>query len=583
MKPQVRFQTEEKMEDKMKTGAELVRWDLSFLYSGIDDPQIDKDVAKWVAKAKAFHQTHKGNLATTLGKALLDDADLTMCGNTFGWYLGLRMALDTNDEATKAKNASVEQITSAASGKYLTFFSIELAALDQDVIERLTINDSVVAKHRPLINKVRLFKSHMLAEEVESALTKRRQFADGAWAEFYEEVSADLRFKYRGRQKTLEEMLHLLSVVKKADARTRVMQTINKGLGDYYAKYSAQRLNMMVGAKKVEDDERGYTHPMEEINKKNLIPDAVVEALHTAVVDVAGPLAQRYYRLKAKHLNLKKLHWSDRNAPMPFSNSAVVRWDDAIKMVIDAYESFSPTLAKLIRESVAANRIDAPATPGKRGGAFNSSSCLPGGIPASFTFLNYLGSPRDVATLAHELGHGVHGMLAGEAQGELMMHAPMPYAETASVFGEMVTFNYLKAQIAKSDDSKQVLALVMGKLDDMLNTVVRQISFSNFERVIHAHDAKTMTRGNTVRHSVKDLSRVWLATTKKSYGNAFIYKDMEYLWAYIPHFHMVFYVYAYAFGELLTHSLYAKRAEFGDRFEPLYLDLLRSGGTKDVV
>ena len=574
---------EKKVNNKTEIGAEHVRWDLNFLYSGIDDPQLDRDLALWVAKAKAFSAAHKGNLTKTLGQALTDRAELSMLGNKFGAYLGLRNALNTNDEATKTKGQSIEKIQNAGSAEYMEFFSIELAALPQDVIEELTKSDPIVAKHRSLIDQVRLFKPHMLTEEVEAALTKRSQYGSSSWAEFYEEISSDLRFTYRRQKKTLEEITHLLSESKSADERAKILKLTNEGLGGYYAKYAAQRLNVIIGTKEVEDRERGYKHPMEECNKGSRIPDAVVEALHGAVLEVGGPLARRFYRLKAKHLKLEKLRWSDRNAPMPFCDTAVIPWDEAIKMVVDAYESFSPTLARLIRETVAAKRIDVPAVQNKRGSAFNMSFCLPGGKPVAFTFLNYLGSTRDVATVAHELGHGVHGLLAGEAQGELMMHAPMAYAETASVFGEMITFNSLKTRLSKNGDMEQILALVMGKLDDILNTVVRQIGFSNVERRAHAHDGKNLSRGDTHRLSVDDFNRIWLETTKEMYGDAFTYENMDYLWAYVSHFHMVFYVYAYAFGELLTHSLYAKRETLGDRFEPLYLDLLRSGDTKDVV
>jgi oligoendopeptidase F len=257
-----------------------------------------------------------------------------------------------------------------------------------------------------------------------------------------------------------------------------------------------------------------------------------------------------------------------------------------VTTVLAAYRSFSPTLAGLIEKTVADKRIDAPARIGKRGGAFNSSCVLPGGTPVSFTFLNYLGANRDVMTLAHELGHGVHGLLAGEAQGPLLQHAPIALCETASVFGEMTTFNYLKADLERKGDRTAMLALIMDKMDDMLNTVVRQIGFSNFERRLHGWDAVARTWGPASKRSVEELDALWLETAQELYGKpgeVFTYENAEHLWAYISHFHRPFYVYGYAFGELLTQSLYAARPKLGERFEPLYLDMLRAGGSKDAV
>ena len=285
---------------------------------------------------------------------------------------------------------------------------------------------------------------------------------------------------------------------------------------------------------------------------------------------------------------MKTLKWSDRNAPLPFADTSVIPFDEAWDTVLAAYESFSPKLAEIIRGMLAQGRIDAHVTRGRRGGAFNYSIVLPPTIPASFTFLNYLGSNRDVMTLAHELGHGVHGILGGEAQGPLMFHAPIAYCETASVFGEMTAFTFLKNRLEKEGDAKRAVALLMGKLDDIINTVVRQISFSNFERRFHGMDADYKAWSAPKKMSVEELDALWVATTKELYGeegDAFTYENMEHLWSYIPHFHSYspFYVYGYAFGELLTHSLYAQKERLGETFEPLYLDMLRAGGTKNVT
>ncbi|MEY4744494.1 MAG: hypothetical protein RL272_439 [Candidatus Parcubacteria bacterium] len=560
-----------------KTGAEGIRWDLSFLYNGVDDPRLEADVSLWCERAKAFYDAHRGKLASTLGQAIADSAELSMLSNKLMVYLYLRQSVDTGDAAVKAKISDAEKRMSAASADWMTFFDHELVALDDAAIASLAASDPVVKKHLTWIEHARVFKPHLLKEEVEGALTKRSPFGPGSWADFFDEFEADLRFPWKGEDRTLTEMLHILTDDRDAAVRAAALKTINGGFAGHFAKYSAQTLHMIIGSKEIEDRERGYKHPMEARNKASRIPDAVVETLHKTVTEVAGPLARRYYRLKAKLLGMETLKWSDRNAPMPFADTTTVTWDKAVETVLAAYQSFSPTLAGLIRDTIEAKRIDAPAQPGKRGGAFNYSICVPGGTPVSFTFLNFLGSNGDVMTLAHELGHGVHGLLAGEAQGELMMHAPTAYAETASVFGEMTTFNHLKAGLAKKGDDQALLALLMDKMDDIMNTVVRQIGFSNFERRTH---------GARKRLSVEDLDAIWLETTRDLYGKpgeVFTYEDAEHMWAYISHFHRPFYVYGYAFGELLTQSLYAQRGRLGDRFEPLYLDLLRSGSTKDVV
>jgi oligoendopeptidase F len=321
-------------------------------------------------------------------------------------------------------------------------------------------------------------------------------------------------------------------------------------------------------------------------NKASRIPDSVVDVLHRTVTTIGGALARRYYKLKASHLGLPLLRWSDRNAPMSFADTSVIPFEEATDIVTSAYKDFSPALGTIAKSFFEDRRIDAPATKQKRNGAFNSSHVLPGGKSVSFTLLNYLGSNRDVMTLAHELGHGVHGILAGQAQGPLMFHAPIAYCETASVFGEMMTFTYLKERLERSGDRNSLLALIMEKIDSMLNTVVRQIGFSNFERRLHGMDPAYQTWTPPAKLSVGNLSGIWRKTVEELYGpegDVFTYENIDYLWSYISHFHRPFYVYGYAFGELLTHSLYAQRKGLGANFEPLYLDLLRSGSTKDVV
>jgi oligoendopeptidase F len=571
---------------KMEAADQDIRWDLSSIYSGVDDPQIDLDLADFTKQAKAFHANYKGKLAETLGRAISDYAELDMLGGKIMVYLFLQQSLDVTNERVKAKVAEARKIMSLVQGEYLTFFELELVALDDAVLENWYASDEFARKHKPWIEQQRVFKPHLLSEPVEAALTKRSPFGPSAWDEFFDEFEADLRFQHRGATKNLTEMLDILTTSKDAAERAEAMKAINDGLGGFFGKYSAQALYVIVGKGAVEDKERKYRNPMEARNKENRIPSAVVDALHSAVQHAGGPLARRYYRLKAQLLGMKTLAWSDRNAPLPFTDTTVVPFPRAMSTVLAAYESFSPTLTGIIEKFIEAKHIDAPATEGKRGGAFNYSVVLPGNCPKSFTFLNYLGSNHDVMTLAHELGHGVHGILAGEAQGPLMFQPPIAYCETASVFGEMTTFNFLKQQLAEKGDNTALLALLCQKLEGMLNTVVRQIGFSNFERRIHGMDAAYSAWREPKKLSVAELDELWLSTAKELYGeegDVFTYENTSHLWSYISHFHRPFYVYGYAFGELLTQSLYAQRQRLGARFEPLYIELLRSGATKDVV
>lgn len=571
---------------EIKSGAEETRWDLKFLYSGIDDSKLDADVSLLVQKIKDFNAEYKNKLAEKLGKAIADYSEIKMLSDKIQVYIFLEQSRDTGNPVIKAKAAKVDRVLSSAQGEYLAFFDIELVALDDATLEKFYSADAFVAKHRPWIDYQRVFKPHLLSEPVESALMKRAPFGEGAWSEFFDELEADLEFAFKGGKKTLTEILNVLLISKDAAERAEALKVINDGLSGTFAKYSAQNLYMVTGANAVERVERKYAHPMEARNKLNRVSEETVEALHKAVENVAGPLAKRFYKLKAAHLGFKKLKWSDRNAPLPFADTSVIPFEEATKTVLAAYESFSPTLAGLVREFISQSRIDAPAVKGKRGGAYNSSMVLPGGVPASFTFLNYLGSNRDVMTLAHELGHGVHGILAGAAQGALMAHPPIAYCETASVFGEMTTFNFLKARLAAQGDKKLQLALVMEKIGEILNTAIRQIGFSNFERRLHGMDKSSKEWSEPKKLSTGEVSEIWMETIKQLYGeegDVFTYENTEYLWTYIAHFHRPFYVYGYAFGELLTQSLYAKREELGERFEPLYLELLRSGSTKTVT
>lgn len=563
------------------------RWDLSVLYTGIDDPQIAADLNSLLQMMERFASSYRGKLTDKLGTAITEYSEIVMLESKIQGYLFLLQTCNVSDATIKARYAEVNTRIDKASAQYLTFFRIEIMHLEDGVLSGLYTSDPVVGRHRPWIDQIRIFKSHALSEPVEAALTTRSSVGPYSWSEFFDEVESDISIDFESQKKSLKEVLHITAASQDADQRAQALEAVHHALGGYVAKYAAQNLYMVVAGQAVEDKERGYRHPMERRNLVNKISDDVVDALHIAVHKTGGPLMRRYYRLKAAHLGLKTLRWSDRNAPMPFADSATIPFEKAVDMVTAAYQSFSPTMAGLVRETLEKKRVDGPPLKEKRSGGYNYSFMIPGGTPVSFIFLNYLASSQDVRTLAHEMGHAVHGLLAAQAQGPLMHDTPMAYAETASKFGERITFEFLDHDLVqRGNDPKSRLVLLMSKIDDDINTVMRQISFSNFERRIHGMDASYSQWHEPKKLSVPEYDAIWLAVTKELYGDEgeiFTYEHADHLWSYVSHFHNPFYVYSYAFGQLLTDSLYAQREKLGDRFEPLYLDLLRAGGTKDVV
>lgn len=559
------------------TGAEDVRWDLSDIYSGLDDPEIQADLDRFVELAKSFEETFKGKLAGNLGKALEAQAQMSSLGDKLMVYLMLRRSTDATNAEIQQQLGRVHEAWARADANHLNFFEHELVAIDDEAYAAVLESDPIAARHRPWLDHVRANRSYLLTESIERALTLRSPFGAGEWSDYIDEVEAELRFEHDGGSLSEPEILHVIANDPDGDTRAKAMEAFSKGLTEQrFDRLMARTLNVVMGAKAVEDQERGYASPMSARNIGNRVDDATVEALHEAVADLGATQAKRYYKLLARHLGQDTLRWSDRNAAMPFADTRVIPWDECMTTVLDAYGSFSGTLRGLVETMSQRRWVDAPPAEGKTGGAFNFAVLLPGNDARAYNFLNYLGSSRDVMTVAHEAGHGVHGMLAANAQGSLMFRAPMAYAETASIFGEMTTFRYL---LDRTENDEQRLALLMDKCSDHINSVVRQISFSNFEREIHAQ------RRNG-KLTAPEFNAIWMKVTKDFYGEEgelFSYDNTENLWCYVTHFLRPFYVYAYAFGELFTQSLYAVREQFGDDFEPMYLDLLRAGGSKSAV
>ncbi|MEM6990154.1 MAG: M3 family oligoendopeptidase [Myxococcota bacterium] len=563
--------------DRPKTGAEDVRWDLDDLYTGIDDPQLGKDLDALVALAETFNAAHAGKLAETLGAALEAKAEMSVLATRLMLYLHLRRSTDATDPKIQQQLAVVYERWAAAEGNHLNFFEHELVAVDDATYAKALERDANAMRHRSLLDHIRANRQYLLEENVERALTLRSPFGPSEWSDYIDELEAELRFSFDDREQTLPEILHVISTDQDGDRRAGALKAFSEGLtAQGYDKVMARTLNVTLGAKGVDDAERGYASPMTSRNIGNRVDDATVEALHEAVAEVGAQQCRRYYALASKHLGMETMRWSDRNAPMPFADTRTIPWNECVETVLSAYGSFSPKLRELVSTMFDRKWVDAPPYEGKTGGAFNFSVLLPNGEARAYNFLNYMGSTRDVMTVAHEAGHGAHGMLAAEAQGALMFRAPMAYAETASIFGEMTTFKYL---LQRAETDEQRLALLMDKCSDHVNTVVRQISFSNFERKVHAQRKQG-------KLTADDYSAAWMDVTRAFYGDdgdQFTYDNAGNLWAYVTHFLRPFYVYAYAFGELFTQSLFAVQEDFGDDFEAMYLDLLRAGGSQSAV
>lgn len=561
-------------------GTETIRWDLTQLYKGLDDPQIEADVAAQVQGMAAFEAAYKGKLDHKLGEAFAAMEPLNRRGSKLGIYFFLTLARNSADKAAEKVSSRVNETLAQASAVHLTFFDLEMGKLSDAAVEQQMGHPQVI-KHISYIRHNQKVQAHYLSEEAESVLTMQGPFGAGAWSNLMDELEGDLRIEFEGKTYNLPEILHVMAEDRDRARRAAAMKALNAQLkASKHDFYAARTLNVHVGSHLANDKARGFTHPMQKKNLSNMVDDATVQVLHEAVEDKAGKLAQRFYRLKARMLGLETLAWSDRNAPMPFAADTVYDWATSCDVVKKAYRVFSPTLGALVETVLDPEKgwVDAPPVPNKSGGAFDYTVALPDKDDRSYMMLNHLGSAGDVMTLAHELGHAVHGLLALEAQSSLTWHAPMPYAETASVFGEMLTFESLMSQLS---DPTEKLALYMDKINDFMNTVVRQICFSQFEQAFFAE----RVNGKLME---EDYSRLWMEMTKRFYGpegETFTYADIENMWCYVSHFYSYesFYVYAYAFGELFTQSMMAQRARLGDRFEPLYLDLLRAGGTKSAV
>jgi oligoendopeptidase F len=553
-----------------KLGA-LPQWNLNDLYPGVDSPALNRDLESIDSECVAFEQAFKGKLAVMAageGESLaaavkrfeaLDDRIGRLTS-----YAGLVYAGDSTDPVRAKFYGDIEERTTAAS-LHLLFFTLELNRIDDAVLEA-AMADPALGHYRPWLEDVRKDKPYQLEDRVEQLFHEKSVTGYSAWNRQYDDTIAALRFCIGSKNLTIEPALDLLQDAdgnKRKSAAQALAKTFKANLRPF-----ALITNTLAKDKEISDRWRGFKDVAAARHLANRVEPEVVEALVASVRAAYPRLSHRYYALKAKWFGKKKLPYWDRNAPLPKVAQRPIPWEAARATVLTAYGAFSPQMAEVADRFFEHKWIDAEVRPGKQPGAF-SHPTVPSAHP--YVLLNYMGKPRDVMVLAHELGHGVHQVLAAP-NGALMAPTPLTLAETASVFGEMLTFRKLLVQ---TTEKKQRKAMLAAKVEDMINTVVRQIAFYSFERKVH------LERRNGELTADK-ICELWMSVQAESLGPAIELKDgYEAFWCYIPHFiHSPFYVYAYAFGDCLVNSLYAvyERSEVG--FAERYLAMLAAGGTK---
>ncbi len=547
----------------------LPTWDLTDLYNDPKDPNIRRDLDDAKSRSQAFQNNYQGKLNDLSGDALAGaiaeyEAISEICGK-IGSFAQLLYAGDSSDAAIGQFYQSVQEEMTGISSLSL-FFGLEINRIEDAAMDAKYAESEALRRYRPWLDENRAFRPHQLSDEVEQVLHERRVAGSSAWVRLFDQTMAELRFPIDGEDLTMSDAANMLSS-NKVDDRKKAAKSIGEVLGKNI-KLLAHITNTLAKDKEIDDRLRKFATPVSSRNLSNQVEDEVVDALNTAVKNSHADLSHRYYRLKAKWFGVDQLDYWDRNAPLPDDDDRQIDWDTACSTVLKAYGEFSEELAAVGQKFFDNPWIDVPPRAGKSSGAF-AHPTVPSAHP--YLLLNYHGKTRDVMTLAHELGHGVHQVLAGE-QGYFLSDTPLTLAETASVFGEMLTF---QSMLRSETDPKMKRIMLAGKVEDMLNTVVRQIAFFEFEKRVH-------DKRREGELTVDEICDIWLAVQHESLGDAIRYEDeYKYYWSYIPHFiHSPFYVYAYAFGDCLVNSLYDVYQGAEDGFQQKYLDMLKAGGTK---
>ncbi|TAM95703.1 MAG: M3 family oligoendopeptidase [Rhizobiaceae bacterium] len=552
---------------------DLPEWNLADLYPAMDSPELARDLEKAASDAAAFEARWKGTLAEeagcgekgTLGEALRSYEAIQERIARLYSYAGLLYSGDTSDPKRAKFYGDIQEKMTDASA-HLIFFELELNTIGDEAIAAALDADPAFGHYRPWVLDLRKDKPYQLEDRIEQLFHEKSVTGRGAWNRLFDETMSSLRFAIDDEELTLEPTLNKLQ-----DADPEVRHKAAEALASVFkANLRSFTLitNTLAKDKEISDRWRGFQDIADSRHLANRVEREVVDALASAVREAYPRLSHRYYAMKARWLGMDQMNHWDRNAPLPDTPQAMIPWDEAKDTVLSAYGRFAPEMADIARTFFDRRWIDVPVRPGKAPGAF-AHPTVPSVHP--YVLLNYMGKPRDVMTLAHELGHGVHQVLAG-AQGPLMASTPLTLAETASVFGEMLTFRSLLDQTREKRERKAMLAQ---KVEDMINTVVRQIAFYEFERKVHTE----RKRGELTSDQIGEF---WLEVQAESLGPAIRLREgYETFWTYVPHFiHSPFYVYAYAFGDCLVNSLYAVYQNAEKGFQEKYFEMLKAGGTK---
>jgi oligoendopeptidase F len=548
---------------------EMPEWDLSDLYSSASAKEIEKDLKSVKKLSESFASKYENKLSTLSATEMLiclrSQEKITGLMGRLMSFAALRYYQMTTDVSRTKLLSDIQDKITQLSAKII-FFSLEFNTLDESHLNDMLNENSELRRYRTAFDRMRAMKPYQLSDELEKFLHEQSVVGATALNRLFDETIISLKFNINKKDLSLEEVLNQLTDANRRN-REKAAKSLSKVLEKNITLFS-RITNTLAKEKSIEDKWRKFPNPQFSRHLTNDVEEEVVKALRDSVVDSYSKTSHRYYKLKAKWLGLKKLEIWDRNAPLPQNEETVISWSEARSIVTSAYTEFDPRMDALVQPFFEKGWIDAAVKPGKAPGAFSHPTVTD---VHPYILLNYLGKPRDIMTLAHELGHGVHQSLSS-SQGEILANTPLTLAETASVFGEMLTFQKMLSESKGEINRKQLLA---GKVEDMINTVVRQISFYDFEcRVHHNRQLGELTPDQ--------INKIWLDVSKESLGPAFNYgKGYENFWAYVPHFiHSPFYVYAYAFGDGLVNALYSAYQSGVPNFEDKYFELLSSGGSK---
>ena len=550
------------------TLGKLPVWNLKDLYESPKAKNLNNDLNQLRRITKKFEKKYTYKITklspSQLLKAIIELENIDIKIDKIMSYAHLLVAEDGNNEKNKIFYQQMqEQITNIASS--IVFFSLEINEISEKNLKKIYA-DKKLKIYKNWIKNIRKFKPYQLDVKTEKLLQEKSITSRSAWIRLFDDTIASLKFPFKGKNLSSAEIFNFLSD-KKESNRKKSAEVVSAVLKDNISLFTSIT-NNLAKDKSINDKWRGLPNPVSSRNLSNVVEDEVVEALTETIKENYPKIAHRYYKIKAKWFKKKSLMYWDRNAPLPFQSQSIYSWKDARQIVSDAYSNFDQRAGNIVNKFFDNSWIHAPVIAGKSPGAF-AASTVPSVHP--FILVNYQGKARDIATLAHELGHGIHQYLAGKKQTYFNSSTPLTLAETASVFGEMLTFKSLLSITKKENERKGLLA---NKVEDMLNTVVRQIAFFEFEKRIH--DQRKIKE-----LSVNEICKIWIDVQKQSLGPSIKFNDdYKYFWSYIPHFiHSPFYVYAYAFGDCLVNSLFNVYESKLPKFEDKYITLLESGGS----